>query len=361
MKYHELLLVKKYYTKLNTNVTKWNMCLFYNRRCVARNVCPREVRDELAQIASASLEQENKDGYDAIFNALPVPLTHVPDFVPMFFDVEGDGSCFFYSLTYTTPQPSTPTNLHTTAFGPNTEYAHDIRRKAVNLIRDVIKSHILEHDLCIESVHADSSLYDLCRSSRSIINEILTSGSAILFPDDMVEKLETYHHIIEERIQRMSQPDFWVNNMLGMYTARVFPYLIVSVTVPHSWVLGVPSTRYEQNMGCFINDIGPGGDFADLHDPPTKTIFILYNGAHYMRVLFLNTDYHSTEEMKIIDRVDSWDRARWLEKIAMYWGFPQSWWGCLAMYKRKNRCLYRVNNENVCSLPLGHTGSHSFH
>ncbi len=322
------------------------------------------VQEHLAQQASASRGQDEKDGYDAVFNALPVPLTHIADFVPVFCDVLGDGSCFFYSLTYTIPQSQSPASLHTTAFGPHFEHAHEIRRKAVDKIRVYITSQASRHDEFIDSAHIDTQIYDLCRGIRSEINEILTHSLGYMFSDDhdMVRKLETYQHIIDERLERMTAVAFETNHNLNMRVAQVFPFLIVSVRVPHSWVNWGPSTSYEGNMGCGIDEIGPGYDFSQTHDIPCKSIFILYTGCHYMRILFLNVDENSDKETKIIDHVDSWDRARWLEKIGMYWGFPQEWWVRFASYKNMHRCLYRVqdDDEHVCSLPLGHTSSHSF-
>ncbi len=305
-------------------------------------------------------------GYEDVFNALPEPLTvtTIAEFVPAVFDVEGDGSCYFYSLAYTVPHPPLP-HTTSTAFGPIVEYAHDLRRTSINMIeRDIVDMTTRYREL-IEYVDIDPQFLHACRHIRTELNYMLSEcNDAFLFPvsDDT---LVIDHDIIQQRLQRMRQtettPHFSVIASIASRVAQIFPHNIVTITVPHSWIVHEASTEYVGNQGCSVVDVTPGYEYAQSHGIHPTSIFVLYTGGHYMRIVFLNTDAHAPDDMRVIDHVPSWDRARWVDMFAAYWGFPQIGWSNIRVWRDRNECMYRSHTDvgRVCRLPLGHSGVHA--
>ena len=303
-------------------------------------------------------------GYEAIYNALPEPHTTIADFVPAVFDVDGNGSCFFYSLTYNTRHTSSP-STSSTAFGPDIDHAHTLRRTAIDMIENDIKDMSIAYHEMIRLVDTHPSYRIDCSHIRTEIYYILTENAdeddVVFSVTDDAVFLDCSSEIIQHRLQRMRQtettPHFFVIAPISIRVAQIFPHNIVVVTVPNSWTHGFPSSVYDMNRPCSVIDIGRGHEYSLTHEIRPTSIFVLYNGIHYMRIVFLNTDPTAPDDMKVIDHVPSWDRARWMDMFATYWGFRGYGMTNIRRWREGNACLFH-DGDLVCRLRLGHIGDH---
>ena len=318
----------------------------------------------LAETADAVRAGRGNDGpgYDAIYIALPESHNIIADFVPAVFDVDGNGSCFFYSLTYHTRHPSSPTTS-STSFGPDIEQAHNLRRTAVDMIEEDMKQMSTRYNEIFDSVATNSSHRHECADIRTSINYMISEcdPDALFSLTRDTDVIDPASELIQNRLQSMRQteitPHFYTIATISQRVAHIFPHNIIVVTVPNSWTHGFPSSVYDINRDCSVSDIDRGHTYSLTHDICPTSIFVLYNGNHYMRIVFLNTNPNAPDDMKVIDHVPSWDRARWMDMFARYWGFQGYGMANIRRWRERNACLFR-DGDLVCRLRLGHGGVH---
>ncbi len=315
------------------------------------------MQDRGMRSASANIIQTNQN-FDG---------THA-DFVPAFFDVTGDGSCFLYSIIYnahTHPHP-TSSDISISSeeiYGYDKEAAQRVRDEAVDSIMKEVDAYMKEY----ASIRAfQNEIGDLDKATRKYVrNEearIKTDIIKNLSIDDFHMLTNQDGDIISAKIDdilaKLRLRKTWADSPMMSHIARSFPFNITIITVPNGWICGFhPGTHLSMyDIEANANDQARGydqsinvmGHRTSLSD---ETIIVLFTGGHYMRVVFLNTVSHSLLNPMVIITVPTWQRHQWVDRVVRYWGFsPQNF----ATWRSNSICGFRG-----CQLQLGHDGGHN--
>ncbi len=267
------------------------------------------------------------------------------EFVPAFFDVHGDGSCFLYSI------------LH----GVGTkEYAQSMRHMAVDIISAKANKYMSDY----ESIKSQLAIFDEefhvdLHGAMAEIGTHMMQLFGIESVGDISQTVEKtkrkkgekdiYLYIcsnkVAKKLKSMRNYRTYVDEPMMQVISQFHTHHITVISIPQGWYFGRYDVTEESSIsGNSIRDLNDMGEFRD------ETIFVIYTGGHYMRVIFLNTHSYSLQYPMVIDTVPTWERHLWANRIVQYWGFvPQRF----MTWQNICKCGYRG-----CDKKLGHPGGH---
>ena len=314
-------------------------------------VSPESVQAEIAD-AKAHPATNTSDWYAA---DLKYPDGTDAEFIPAVFDVEGLGNCFFLAVTYGTTSPILPSS----SFGPDVSLAMRYRNASVDHIHSLITPSYTALTEVIELLETEDLDEDARKSliyrRRQIVNE---TSHTLAMEDYMPADIEfaEYKEAVERELNKMRRFSFWVHDSMSTHVASLSQYNIVIVTVPMEWTRhGRPSPARVNNRGCGMRDLLRDVKVETSEPVQERSIFVMYNGNHFMPILLLNTDPNASPENRVIHSVPSWERAKWAMLIAKYWGFAEiNIEYMIEGWIKFRNCGY----EGRCSLVLGHSGDH---
>jgi hypothetical protein len=270
------------------------------------------------------------------------------------------------------------------SYTPNIPYddddAIDVRNDSVRLLMEVVEKKASEY----ARIHEQNPESNIAYGSKpyDALDSILDSLSMLLDDTRLLLKARSSHTIpspkelhtwIDSRKRVLRKKDTWAYTDLMHFTARVIPHNITIIAFPYLWYrAGQEAQGTDWNSRVYVHDVGRGFEI-EQEGMPESTIFIQYVGNHYQSIVFLSTERDSVEAEKedsdsgrtprlsiitIVHSVPTWQRFKWVSRIARYWGFPRSGIENIEEWRSNHKCGYRMlEGGRSCTRQLGHDES----
>lgn len=280
------------------------------------------------------------------------------EYVPAFFNVKGDGSCWFYSVAYALMDMCTyehpPISPESDAV-PHVVHAHSQTYMGrAKLLRDTVVDGIYARLTSLleryESCTRNECQCAVCRSKSEILSEILSLLGVIQGEKYANQKIT--HEVISQATMEMREDRYWADASMTSAAVETLGVNILIVSVPNTWLYSGAYSESEMAHDQSLNI------YEFQRDEIPQTIFLLHTGNHFLPIFFLDTTSPNLTHASVITRVETLDRARWVRMIERYWGFPEEIVSKIELWLRAYECGH-IRGNVTCTLPLCHEGPHN--
>ena len=278
------------------------------------------------------------------------------EYACMFVNTPATGSCFFFSISYN------PTTAH------DDNKAVEIRHQSVDLLMESVEEKARQYCMMIELAADVKPTYGT--DEYEVLLSIVDSLSMLLDDTRPLSQAKSSHNLpssnelgkwIENRKRYLRRRDAWAYTDLMHCTARIIPHNITIIAFPYLWYKAgheVQGLR-DQNSMFYVHDIGRGYDMEQSEGAlPPSTIFVQYVGNHYQSMVFLSCsateDVEEDKEEAVVHAVPTWQRYKWVMRVARYWGVAESGMENIQSWRSMHKCGYHMKDGRSCTRRLGH-------
>jgi hypothetical protein len=323
---------------------------------------PPTDRESLPPYSSTVDPQDAEKWYDPKYRLSRNADGSFADYASLFINTPSRGSCFFNAVVYEADEREHNQVRADTLRGIATDRLMIRANELMDQYRNAYEDAKTNHQQLLSCTDALFHLSDLLNDDS--FSECISAVYRYSQPSALPSPTVVNNWLTRLESVRRSPYD-WAYCPFMQSAVEFLPHNVTVVDLPHHWFYPEGRLNNERPLttGFSFRDYGKdetneyrlGHEVIQRVLSPT-TIFIQFVGNHFQTILFLSTE-EGIGQGGIVHVVPSWERHKWLMRLARYWGLPRQAYDALEGYRRMRKCGFRLPGGLVCGLELGHCES----